>query len=153
MNLTTEIGAGAWLMAAPVEDARKYSPIIFRMMLRRRLRIRILDREHNCPYCDEIMDMYGDHALSCMGGPHRNRRHNTVRDNLFRDFKLTNMVTAKEKRGLLDGGRPPPESNGEDNGDGDVDEEMLDDDVILNDCAMPFDELDMAWEACDVMPD
>ena len=126
MNLSSEVGAGAWLMAAPVDDARKCTPIAFRMMLRRRLRIRVLDREHNCPYCDEIMDTYGDHALSCTGGPHRNRRHNKIRDNLFRDFKLTNMVTMKEKRGLLDGSRPPQEKQPEEEGEGDGEDDKLD---------------------------
>ena len=91
LNLATEIGAGAFLMAPPVDDARKCSPQTFRMMLRRRLRIRVLQREQGCPHCDEIMDIYGDHAISCMGGPHRNRRHNRIRDALYKVKAMTGV--------------------------------------------------------------
>ena len=36
------------------------------------------------------------------------------------------MITMKEKRGLLDGGRPPQEKQAEDEGEGDMEEDKLD---------------------------
>ena len=87
LNLATEVGAGAFLMAAPVDDARKCCPKTFRVMLKRRLKIIVLAKLQGYPYCDEIMDIYRDHAISGMGRPHRNRRQNKIRDALYRDLK------------------------------------------------------------------
>eukprot|EP00662_Eupelagonemidae_sp_cell21_P022046 gene22046-biopygen46842 len=69
LQLELAEGAGAWLNAMPSSVLGTHVHAqLFRIMLRRRLRVRVFDRSFHCPCCDSVMDMCGDHALACGGG-------------------------------------------------------------------------------------
>jgi len=64
MALSTLPGAGAFLTAPPVEDGREIETPLFKVSLKRRLRAPVFDAEGPCPLCGDIMDIWGDHALT-----------------------------------------------------------------------------------------
>ena len=69
LNLITASGAGAWLHAIPSGSlSTRIDPLIYRTMIQRRLRVPIYDQNTHCPFCDEVMDIYGDHCLTCACG-------------------------------------------------------------------------------------
>ena len=78
LNLCSAHGAGAWIIAFPADEERRASGSLFRVMLRRRLRVVLFANGFQCPACSELMDVYGDHALACQGWGHRTRRHITL---------------------------------------------------------------------------
>ena len=55
----------------------------FRTMIQRWLRAPIYETESHCPFCDEIMDRYADHCLTCACGGDRVKRHNLLRNEVF----------------------------------------------------------------------
>ena len=66
MSLLQLEGAGTWLHAIPNEAlGTKVAPHLFVPMLQRRLRMPVFDKEYFCPLCDTVMDIWGDHALTC----------------------------------------------------------------------------------------
>ncbi len=82
------------------------SHLLFNIMLRRRLRLRVQDMDTYCPMCGGTMDSFGDHALTCPCKGDRTIRHNRLRDTVLEDAALGNMSPEREKLGLLPG-RPP----------------------------------------------
>ena len=112
LSLQQLCGAGAWLTAPPADAARTIEPALFKMALRRRLRIRVQDADMFCPMCGGTMDSYGDHALVCPCSGDRTVRHNRLRDSVFEDALRGHMGPEREKPGLLperprDDGTPP----------------------------------------------
>ena len=70
--------SGAWLTANPSSaDTHVPSPL-FRTALQRRLRMPLWDHDSACSMCGEVLDRWGDHALSCGGD--KILRHNAIRD-------------------------------------------------------------------------
>ena len=94
-------GAGAWLTAAPVDDARTVDPVLFQTSLQRRLRLRVQDEDSFCPLCGSTMDSFGDHALVCPCHGDRTVRHNALRNAVYEDARKTSLGAEKEKAGLL----------------------------------------------------
>ena len=60
-------------------------------MLRRWLRIRFSESDVECPFCDGMLDGYGDHALVCCAGGDRTRRHNLLRNMVFHAAEAANL--------------------------------------------------------------
>ena len=71
-------GAGAWLTAPPADDGRDIEPALFRLGLKRRLRLRVAPADTCCPCCGEVFDSLGDHALVCCCKGYRAMRHNAI---------------------------------------------------------------------------
>ena len=102
LNLTTTGGAGAWLHTLPSDAlATHVDARLFRTMVQRRLRVPIFDTESHCPYCDEVMDKYGDHCLICACGGDRTKRHNLLRNEVFFFSNSTGLSPELERPGLL----------------------------------------------------
>ena len=102
-------GAGAWLTAPPSKDGRSIDGPLFVVALRRRLRMAVFSAESYCPLCGDIMDIWGDHCLSCPCAGDRVVRHNAVRDVIYNDCREAGLAVEREKPGLL-----PPRSAEED---------------------------------------
>ena len=66
MSLIAEPTAGAWLTAMPADEQRTIEPVLFEICIQKRLRIKTQEKDTFCNRCGQIMDRWGDHALSCM---------------------------------------------------------------------------------------
>ena len=77
--------AGSWLFG--MASCSRSFPLLpaetFRTAMRIRLGLPVFDADKlpTC-VCKQVMDVYGRHALQCMGGGHRHEVHNRVRDSL-----------------------------------------------------------------------
>ena len=107
-------GAGAWLFALPDPPESHIPPPLFRVGLRRRLRVPIWSQDSNCSLCGLILDKWRDNALACGCGGDRVSRHNLIRDVVHSAANNSaNLSTVLEKPGLLiprdpiDDDRPP----------------------------------------------
>ena len=107
-------GAGAWLFALPDSLESHIPSPLFKIGLRRRLRMPIWSQDTHCSLCGQTMDRWGDHALVCSCGGDRVTRHNMIRDvvhSAANDVACLGAVL--EKPGLLvprdpaDFDRPP----------------------------------------------
>ena len=106
LKLVSAPDAGRWLHAVPAKDTDNIvSPDLFNVMLQRRLRIPIFDSEHFCPQCDGVVDVYGDHCITCCGGGDRTKRHNLLRNCTHNLCSMTGLSSELERPGLL---RPRP---------------------------------------------
>ena len=106
MSLLKLDGAGTWLHAIPSEAlGTKVEPQLFIPMLQRRLRMPVFQEPFFCPLCDGVMDVWGDHALTCACGGDRTKRHNLVRNVGVRLATSAGWRPEPEKPGLL---RPRP---------------------------------------------
>lgn len=103
LRLQTMHGAGAWLTANPSDDARTLDAPLFKIAIKRRLRMRVQDVDTFCPMCGGTMDSYGDHAIVCPCKGDRTIRHNRLRDIVYEDSRDANMGPEREKGGLLPG--------------------------------------------------
>ena len=72
-------------------------------MVQRWLRVPIHNTEYNCPYCDEVVDRYGDHCLTCACGGDRTKRHNLLRNEVYHICHSAGLHPELEKPGLLEG--------------------------------------------------
>jgi len=109
--------AGAWLHPIPSEAlGLAVSPPLFRVMMQRRLRMPIFDKSFLCPLCEQSMDVYGDHALTCPCGGDRTVRHNALRNVSARFFRAAGLQPELEKPGLLQE-RPPADGGDEMSGE------------------------------------
>ena len=79
-----------------------------KVALKRKCRLRVLDRDVVCPCCGAVMDSYGNRALVCACRGDRTVRDNVIRDLTYDEAKTACLNPEKEKRGLL------PERRGED---------------------------------------
>ena len=106
MSLMGLDGAGTWLHTIPSEAlGTKVGPQLFIPMLQRRLRMPVYEEPFFCPLCDCVMDVWGDHALTCSCGGDRTKRHNLVRNVGVRLATAAGWRPEPEKPGLL---RPRP---------------------------------------------
>ena len=106
LGLVSAPDAGRWLFAVPAKDSDdKVEPTLFVTMLQRRLRMQIFDSPHYCPFCDDVVDIYGDHCLVCSGGGDRTKRHNLLRNQAHKHCLACGLSSELERPGLL---RPRP---------------------------------------------
>ena len=76
---------------------------LFKIAVKRRLRMRVQEEDICCPMCGGTMDSYGDHALVCPCRGDRTVRHNRLRDIVYEDARKGNLNAEREKAGLLPG--------------------------------------------------
>ena len=102
LNLITASGAGAWLHAVPSSSlSTQVDPLIYRTMIQRRLRAPIFESNTHCPFCDEILDVHGDHCLVCSCRGDRTKRHNLLRNEVFFFCNSAGLNPELERPGLL----------------------------------------------------
>ena len=101
-NLQLGPRSGTWLNLLPCDSLGNHIPgPLFNIMLKRRLRIDIFSRSDHCLLCDQLMDVYGDHAISCGSGGDRNYRHNALRNRIFYFCSKAKLNPKLEVKGLL----------------------------------------------------
>ncbi|CAJ1343891.1 unnamed protein product [Effrenium voratum] len=104
LRLVASDGAGAWLHTLPTTDpATRFGPELFRIALRRRLRVPVQEQDTPCVACGRAMDAWGDHALVCSCRGDRTLRHNALWDLVCWIAKRAGCQPEKEKAGLLPG--------------------------------------------------
>ena len=102
MSLLGLDGAGTWLHTIPSDAlGTRVDPPLYITMLQRWLRMPIFEEPFFCPYCDGVMDVLGDHALTCACGGDRTKRHNLLRDACVRMAWAAGWHPEPEKAGLL----------------------------------------------------
>ncbi|CAL4144301.1 unnamed protein product [Meganyctiphanes norvegica] len=102
LNLTSNSGAGAWLHTVPSTALGTHiDSQLYRTMIQRWLRVPLHESEFHCPYCDEMMDKYGDHGLTCACGGDRTKRHNLLRNEVFHLCNSSGYNPELERPGLL----------------------------------------------------
>ena len=103
LNLTTASGAGSWIHAVPAKALGTHvDPTLYPTMVKRWLRIPLFDREFHCPLCDEVVDRFGDHCLTCALGGDRTKRHNRLRNEVFHLCNSAGLNPELERPGLLE---------------------------------------------------
>ena len=101
-NHVTASGAGSWLHATPSEAlGTQVDSQLYRTMVQHWLRVPIHDTEYYCPYCDEVVDRYGDHCLTCACGGDRTKRHNLLRNEVYHFCHSAGLHPELEKPDLL----------------------------------------------------
>ncbi len=100
-------GATAWI-TANLFPYSKFTNTEFIITAYIWLGIPITNEEVNCRYCQTRMDKYGAHAAVCMFGSNRIRRHNRLRQYIYRKMKEAGYTYQLEKRNLAtkDGKKP-----------------------------------------------
>ena len=103
--------ASSHLQAPPCEATGTDLPhALMQVVIQRRLRVQLLDREDFCPACGQVMDVFGDHALVCSCKGDRTKRHNALRNCSFFAAQAAGFSGAElERPGLL---QPRPEGEG-----------------------------------------
>ena len=80
-------------------------------MLRMRLRLPVHTKASYCPMCDDIEDVFGEHARSCMCGGDRVKRHHLLRNALAARAAAAGLSPELEKPGLLSPTQMHPQTN------------------------------------------
>ena len=70
-------------------------------MVQRWLRLPLYENEFHCPSCDEVVDRFGDHCLTCSCGGDRTKRHNLIRNEVFFLCNSAGLNPELERPGLL----------------------------------------------------
>ena len=99
--------SGDWLTAAPIPVFGLHlQPNEFRAALKYRLGVPLYDSDRRCPYCKStILDIFGDHSVSCHGRGDIISRHDRVRDTTMTACSSANLSPVCEQKHLL------PENN------------------------------------------
>jgi hypothetical protein len=96
--------ANAWLTARPsVMDGNDaiLPPKVYRTAVARLLRQPVYSNSAPCPFCQQTMDIYGDHSLCCKKNGDRITRHNRLRNLVFKFADIGLLSPEMEKLGLL----------------------------------------------------
>ena len=101
MALCSVPGAATWLTAMPIQDGREIDAPLFKVALKRRLRVPVFAGDGFCPCCGQILDRWGDHALTCACSGDRTVRHNAIRNSTYEDATYAGLRPVREKAGLL----------------------------------------------------
>ena len=102
LQLLQEPGAGAWLQALPSAALGLHvDSVLFRVMVRLRLRLPLHSEDVPCRFCDGVCDTYGDHSRACPCGGDRTKRHNRLRTIVATWASAAGLHPELEKPGLL----------------------------------------------------
>ena len=96
--------ANAWVSAIPTSPETTMDPHHFRVAVKRLLGMFIVRESYPCPMCQQTIDRFGDHAISCQKSGDLIFRHNRVRDYLFKLGQKCLLAPEREKLGLLGDG-------------------------------------------------
>ena len=102
LNLTTASGAGSWLHVVPSNAiGTQVDPCLYKTMVQRWLRLPLCECEFHCPFCDEVVDKFGDHCLTCSCGGDQTKYHNLIRNKVFYLCNSAGLNPELERPGLL----------------------------------------------------
>ena len=87
--------------------------------------------ENQCPYCDETINKYADHGLTCSCGRDRTKRHNLLRNEIFYFCSSSGLNPELERPGLLLQQRPHMGSYCEDGSSSDFNNRRRPADIYL----------------------
>ena len=92
--------AGAWLTTPPISALGLHLETEeFQNCVKCRLGIPIYDAPRNCPYCKNgVIDIYGDHSLTCGGRGDNIHRHDRLRDKIFSSCVSASLSPSLEKK-------------------------------------------------------
>ena len=95
------------MTAAPIPALGLHlQPNEFQAALNCRLEVSLCDSDRRCPYCKSaILDIFGDHAVSCHGRDNIISRHDRVRDTIMTACSSANFSPVCEQKHFL------PENN------------------------------------------
>lgn len=102
LALVARNGAGEWLNVVPSDrfGTQMTSPE-FLIALKRWVGQPVSSGEHKCPKCgDHTCDAYGNHALQCGSGACKYRRHNDLRDMIFKSSQAAGLKPILEPTNL-----------------------------------------------------
>jgi hypothetical protein len=101
LGLVSRWGAGEWLNVVPADrlGTKMYSAE-FLVAIKRWIGQPVMTADHRCPKCGEGCDESGDHALQCGSGACKYRRHNDLRDMLFRAAQSSGLRPQLEPTNL-----------------------------------------------------
>ncbi len=84
--------AGDWLNVVPAARlGTKMLSAEFIIAMKRWIGQPVDVEAHGCPKCGERCDVFGDHALQCGAGGCKSRRHNDLRDMIFKAAKAAGL--------------------------------------------------------------
>ena len=94
--------AGAWLTTPPFSALGLHLEMEeFQSCVKYRLGFPIYDAHSNCPYCKNgVIDIYGEHSLTCGGRRDNIHRHDRLRDKVFSSCVSANLSPLLEKKNL-----------------------------------------------------
>ena len=101
LNACKAQGASLWMQANPMPYS-KLTNQEFRIIAYMWLGIQLCDDEIDCKYCDVRMDKYGAHAMTCKHGSNIVRRHDRIRNYLYRKMKEAGYCCQMEKKRLCE---------------------------------------------------
>ena len=100
LECTAAPHAGAWLDALPsIAFDMQLSNSEVQFGVGRRLGVPLCD-EHPCPFCLGVVDKWGAHCESCMGGGDKTVNHNCIRDNIYMHSKRAQTQPRLEVAGV-----------------------------------------------------
>ncbi len=73
----------------------------FRISLKRRLGIPMLEQPTFCGFCNSYLDTHADHAIVCKNKGNLIRRHNVMRNTVFQIGVLAKIGPSMEKKGII----------------------------------------------------
>jgi hypothetical protein len=72
-------GASYWLTSPPNwTDSSTIDAAPFRLLFKFSLGMRVIQNNRRCPDCDQLMDVYGDHAVTCKTATGVIDKHNSI---------------------------------------------------------------------------
>ena len=102
LKLMAAHGAGTWVHALPTKGGNnRVDPQLASIMLARAIRAPLHNHEFFCPCCDGVVDVFGDHCLTCSGGGDRTKRHNKIRNAVYSFCAEAGLSPELERPGLL----------------------------------------------------
>ena len=117
MLASTMPHASDWLLAPPIPGlGLALGSDCFRTALKFRLGMHLFSESFPCAattssgaVCDDLMDIYGDHALCCHNGPSLLFRHNSIRDILGHTARAAGLsAVVTEKKDQVEGSNAKP---------------------------------------------
>jgi hypothetical protein len=105
LTLNSAGGAGAWLTALPAhrETSEGWDPHLLLTAIKARMKAVLARDDTICSYCGEVMDKWGDHAVTCICNRDRNVKDDAIRQVVKDEAEAAGLQPVAEKAGLLPG--------------------------------------------------
>ena len=94
--------ANGWITTTPSLTEDTFMPnVAFQDSVSMRLGMTVFQDDEGCPYCHQVSDRHGRHAISCMKVGTHTKVHHSLRDCLYRLAQEANLRPQLEASGLL----------------------------------------------------
>ena len=100
--VTSCSNAVAWLTTPPISALRLHLEAEeLQSCVKHRLGIPLFNVPRKCPNCKKgVIDIYGDHSLTCGGRGDKIHRHDRLRDKVFSSCDCASLSSSLKKRTL-----------------------------------------------------